>query len=99
MYIDIGMQGMLYTSRHLKWNRTIQPPLDKKKQYRLDAWGGTPFIGGRSSSQPSGSVDRLDPSCGGRDLSKSMEYGRICYVTGDSDVHECRFLRRIRESV
>lgn len=39
LYKDIGMQGMVYTSPQSKWNRTIQPFLDKKKRYRLDAWG------------------------------------------------------------
>ena len=39
LYKDIGVQGMLHTDRSSKWNRTVQPPLDKKKQYRLDAWG------------------------------------------------------------
>jgi len=39
LYKDIGVQGMMHTNRNSKWNRTIQPFLDKKKQYRLDAWG------------------------------------------------------------
>ncbi|KIW93864.1 uncharacterized protein Z519_05179 [Cladophialophora bantiana CBS 173.52] len=39
LYKDIGVQGMVHTSRDSKWNRAIQPFLDKKKRYRLDAWG------------------------------------------------------------
>ena len=39
LYKDIGVQGMVYTSPSSKWNRTIQPFLDMKKNYRLDAWG------------------------------------------------------------
>jgi len=39
LYKDIGMQGMVHTNRDSKWNRTIQPFLDRKKKYRLDAWG------------------------------------------------------------
>ncbi len=33
---------MLHTSHESKWNKTIQPFLDKKKKYRLDAWGVYP---------------------------------------------------------
>jgi hypothetical protein len=39
LYKDIGLQGMLHTSPDSKWNQRIQPMLDKKQQYRLDAWG------------------------------------------------------------
>lgn len=39
LYKDIGIQGMLHTSPQSKWNSTIQPFLDKKRKYRLDAWG------------------------------------------------------------
>lgn len=42
LYKDIGIQGMLHTNRDSKWNRTIQPFLDKKRQHRLDAWGAHP---------------------------------------------------------
>jgi len=42
LYKDIGVQGMLHTSPDSKWNRTIQPFLDKKRKYRLDAWGVHP---------------------------------------------------------
>lgn len=42
LYKDIGLQGMVYTSPESKWNRTIQPFLEKKKKYRLDAWGVYP---------------------------------------------------------
>jgi len=39
LYKDIGVQGMLHTSPDSPWNKTIQPFLEKKKKYRLDAWG------------------------------------------------------------
>lgn len=39
LYKDIGIQGMLHTSPSSRWNTTIQPFLDKKRAYRLDAWG------------------------------------------------------------
>jgi len=39
LWKDIGMQGMMHTSPNSKWNKTIQPFLDKKTKYRLDAWG------------------------------------------------------------
>ena len=30
---------MVYTDPKSKWNKTIAPFLEKKKKYRLDAWG------------------------------------------------------------
>lgn len=42
LYKDIGIQGMVHTARDSAWNTTIQPFLDKKKKYRLDAWGVHP---------------------------------------------------------
>ena len=39
LYKDIGVQGMVYTNPQSKWNRTIQPLLDKKRKYKLDEWG------------------------------------------------------------
>lgn len=42
LYKDIGMQGMICTSPDSKWNRTIQPFLDKKRKYQLDGWGRVP---------------------------------------------------------
>ena len=42
LYKDIGLQGMVYTNPNSKWNRTIQPFLDKKRKHRLDAWGVYP---------------------------------------------------------
>lgn len=42
LYKDIGVQGMLHTNPNSKWNKTIQPFLDKKKMFRLDAWGVHP---------------------------------------------------------
>lgn len=42
LYKDIGLQGMIYTNPESKWNRTIQPFLDKKRRLQLDAWGTQP---------------------------------------------------------
>lgn len=42
LYKDIGIQGMTHTSPDSFWNTTIQPMLDKKRAYRLDAWGVHP---------------------------------------------------------
>lgn len=42
LYKDIGVQGMVYTNPESKWNKTIQPFLDKKRAYQLDAWGKYP---------------------------------------------------------
>jgi len=42
LYKDIGVQGMVYTSPDSFWNKTIQPFLDKKRRYQLDAWGKYP---------------------------------------------------------
>lgn len=33
---------MVHTNRNSLWNKTIQPFLDKKRAYRLDAWGAHP---------------------------------------------------------
>ncbi|KAL1964391.1 hypothetical protein VTN77DRAFT_6949 [Rasamsonia byssochlamydoides] len=42
LYKDIGLQGMIHTNPESKWNRTIQPFLEKKQRLRLDAWGTRP---------------------------------------------------------
>jgi hypothetical protein len=39
LYKDIGIQGMLHTSPDSKWNKTIQPFLEKSTRLRLNAWG------------------------------------------------------------
>lgn len=39
LYKDIGVQGMVHTSSNSKWNQLINPILEKKKKYKLDAWG------------------------------------------------------------
>lgn len=42
LYKDIGVQGMVHTDPNGTWNKTIQPFLEKKKRYQLDAWGKYP---------------------------------------------------------
>ena len=42
LYKDIGLQGMVHTNPDSKWNKTIQPFLNKKKKLQLDAWGRYP---------------------------------------------------------
>lgn len=52
LYKDIGVQGMLHTSSDSPWNRTIQHFLDKKKKYRLDAWGHHPALEAEAAMNP-----------------------------------------------
>lgn len=52
LYKDIGKQGMLHTSPNSRWNRTIQPFLDKKKKFRLDAWGHHPAPEAEAAMDP-----------------------------------------------
>ncbi|KAK2756814.1 transcriptional regulator swi6 [Arachnomyces sp. PD_36] len=42
LYKDIGLQGMVHTSPDSKWNKTVQPSLNKKKRLQLDSWGKYP---------------------------------------------------------
>ncbi|MCJ1309532.1 hypothetical protein MMC25_003192 [Agyrium rufum] len=42
LYKDIGVQGMVHTSPDSKWNKLIQPFLEKKRYLQLDAWGKYP---------------------------------------------------------
>lgn len=42
LYKDIGVQGMVHTDPNGVWNKTLQPFLEKKKRYQLDAWGKHP---------------------------------------------------------
>lgn len=42
LYKDIEVQGMVYTDPEGPWMKTIQPFLEKKKRYQLDAWGKYP---------------------------------------------------------
>jgi hypothetical protein len=42
LYKDVGLQGMVYTSPDSAYNKLIQPMLEKKKKYQLDAWGKYP---------------------------------------------------------
>lgn len=53
LYKDIGLQGMLHTSPDSKWNKTIQPFLEKKNRLWLDAWGRRP------SSEPEAALKPL----------------------------------------
>lgn len=61
LYKDIGRQGMVYTSPDSKWNRTIQPFLDKKKKLRLDAWGMHPAPEAEAALQPL--LDWIEANC------------------------------------
>jgi len=61
LYKDIGIQGMLHTDKNSKWNRTIQPFLDKKKCYRLDAWGVHRSAESEAAINPL--VDWIDKIC------------------------------------
>lgn len=42
LYKDIGIQGMVYTDPDGFWKKTIQPFLEKKRQFQTDAWGRHP---------------------------------------------------------
>lgn len=42
LYKDIGLQGMLHTNPDSRWNKTIQPFLEKKRKSWLDSWGRRP---------------------------------------------------------
>jgi hypothetical protein len=62
LYKDIGIQGMLHTDPNSKWNRTIQPFLDKKKKYRLDAWGVSPSDESEAAVNPLVEwIERISP--------------------------------------
>lgn len=53
LYKDIGLQGMIHTNPSSKWNTTIQPFLEKKNKFWLDAWGRRP------SSEPAAALKPL----------------------------------------
>ncbi|GIC93545.1 glycoside hydrolase family 5 protein [Aspergillus udagawae] len=58
LYKDIGLQGMIHTSPDSKWNKTIQPLLEKKKKFWLDAWGREPSAEPEAALKPL--VDWID---------------------------------------
>jgi hypothetical protein len=58
LYKDIGLQGMIHTSPDSKWNKTIQPLLEKKKKFWLDAWGREPYAEPEAALKPL--VDWID---------------------------------------
>lgn len=63
LYKDIGVQGMLHTSSESKWNKTIQPFLDKKNKCLLDAWGRRPSEEPQALLKPLVEwIDRVSPS-------------------------------------
>jgi hypothetical protein len=63
LYKDIGIQGMLHTDPKSKWNQRIQPFLDKKKKFRLDAWGVYPSEESEAAVNPLvGWIEKISPS-------------------------------------
>jgi hypothetical protein len=63
LYKDIGIQGMLHTDPKSKWNLRIQPFLDKKKRFRLDAWGVYPSEESEAAVNPLvGWIEKISPS-------------------------------------
>ncbi|KAF7595253.1 hypothetical protein BBP40_006753 [Aspergillus hancockii] len=62
LYKDIGLQGMIYTNPESKWNKTIQPFLEKKNRLWLDAWGRRPSAEPESALRPLVEwIDRVSP--------------------------------------
>ncbi|KAK2803009.1 hypothetical protein FQN51_004036 [Onygenales sp. PD_10] len=39
LYKDIGLQGMVHTSRESAWNKLLGPWLERKKTLQVDMWG------------------------------------------------------------
>lgn len=67
LYKDIGMQGMLHTSPTSAWNTRIRPFLDKKKAYRLDAWGVHPSTEAEAALRPLLEwIEKICPGAGER---------------------------------
>jgi hypothetical protein len=58
LYKDIGLQGMIYTNPESKWNKTLKPFLDKKRDFWLDKWGRRPAPGPEAALRPL--VDWID---------------------------------------
>ncbi|KAE8408929.1 glycoside hydrolase superfamily [Aspergillus pseudonomiae] len=62
LYKDIGLQGMIYTSPDSKWNKTIQPFLEKKKNFWLDCWGRRPSAEPEAALKPLVEwIDKVSP--------------------------------------
>ncbi|KAJ6107754.1 hypothetical protein N7523_009077 [Penicillium sp. IBT 18751x] len=58
VYKDIGLQGMIYTDPESQWNKTIQPFLNKKRDFWLDKWGRRPAAEPEAALKPL--VDWID---------------------------------------
>ncbi len=61
LYKDIGVQGMVYTDPDGKWNKTVQPFLEKKRRLQLDAWGKYPSKEVSDVMQPL--IKLIDDNC------------------------------------
>jgi len=63
LYKDIGLQGMIYTNPQSKWNQTIKPFLEKKKDFWLDKWGRRPAAEPEAALQPLVDwIDKVSPT-------------------------------------
>lgn len=63
LYKDIGLQGMIHTSPESKWNRTIQPFLEKKNRLWLDNWGRRPSAEPEAALKPLVQwIDQVSPA-------------------------------------
>lgn len=63
LYKDIGLQGMIYTNPESRWNKRIQPFLNKKRDFWLDKWGQRPVAEPEGALKPLVDwIDRVSPS-------------------------------------
>lgn len=63
LYKDMGLQGMIFTNPQSKWNRTIQPFLEKKRELWLDKWGRRPAPEPEAALNPLIDwIDRISPT-------------------------------------
>lgn len=63
LYKDIGLQGMVYTNPESRWNRTLKPFLEKKKDLWLDKWGHRPAANPEAALRPLVDwIDRVSPT-------------------------------------
>jgi hypothetical protein len=63
LYKDIGLQGMIYTNPESRWNKTLKPFLDKKKDFWLDKWGRRPAPDPEAVLKPLVDwIDRVSPT-------------------------------------
>jgi hypothetical protein len=63
LYKDIGLQGMIYTNPESRWNKTIQPFLNRKRDFWLDKWGHRPAAEPEAALKPLVDwIDRVSPS-------------------------------------